>query len=198
MGKLKIKGAYWYPDPLNYAESISECQPPAWHRDFNPTIVTRAAVAAMVHNIPPETFIRAHTDPFDFCLRAKVDRSSKLMLGDEQIQSTTRYYVVRSGKPLVKISPPPPGHQIGQWRRKNGVTLQEYNRVMAETGGEWDERVCSGKLTAKVDTRTKYDNRRMAFEAGWQICECNDIADFDFSNVNYDYYIAEAKKLIIA
>lgn len=195
-GEVKLKGAYWTPDPLNYAESISNASPPCWYKDLSNIVSVRAAVAAMVHGIDPEHFIRCHTDPFDFMMRIKVNRSDRLTLGDAEIQRTTRYFVARNGKPMVKISPPPPGHTVGQYRRKPKITLQQYDAVMAETGGAWDERVCTGKAD-KPDTWGRYDMRRTNVEAGWSIAECNDVADFAFDNVNYDYYIAEAKKLII-
>lgn len=190
-GKLKQIGAYWHPKPgAGYAESISKASPPAWHKDFNPVIVPRAAVAAMVHGIDPETFIRAHTDPFDFMLRAKVDRSSTLYLGDDPIQSTTRYYVAREGLPLVKVSPPPAGAVLGAYKRKNGVTQAQYEAVMRTNGGEWHPDVCTGN-------RSKYEERRTAIQAGWRVAECNDASMFRFDNVDYAFYIAETKKLII-
>lgn len=189
-GKLKLKGAYWSPDPMDYADSISTASPPCWYKDFNPCVVPRAAVAAMVHGIDPMTFLRAHTDPFDFMLRVKMNRGAQLYWGDEQIQGTTRYYVARNGRPLSKISPPPAGHEIGQWKRAPKVTIQQYNAVMAETNGQWDERVCT-------KAKTKYDNTRTSIEAGWLVQECNDMSSFSFDNVNLDWYAAEVAKLII-
>lgn len=188
-GKLKMKGAaYWHPDPLDYVNSITAAE--SWHKDLSAMVVQRAAVAAMVHGIDPADYIRAHTDPFDFMLRAKVNRSDILLLGDEPQQRVTRYYVARQGAPLVKVSPPAAGGVIGQWKRANGVTKAEYERVMALTGGQWDERVCT-------KNRSKYDERRTSIQSGYQIAVCNDADDFSFSNLNYDYYIAEARKLVI-
>jgi len=195
--EIKLKGAYWTPDPLNYAESISNASPPCWYKDLSNIVSVRAAVAAMVWGTDPEHFIRCHTDPFDFMIRIKVDRKSQLTLGNEVIQSTSRYYVAKNGAPMVKISPPPEGHHIGQYRRKPKVTLAEYNAVMAQTGGAWDERVCTGKPD-KPNSWGTYDMRRTAIEAGWNVAECNDADNFRFDNVNYDYYVAEAKKLIIS
>lgn len=191
MGRLKIKGAYWFPDPLDYATSISECQPPAWHKDFNPTIVPRAAVAAMVHNVPPEQFIRAHTDPFDFMCRVKVDRASRLELDGRQVQSTTRYYVSHAGGNMVKISPPPADARPGAYKRKNGVTLAHYNAVMEAGGWQWNAEVCTGN-------KSIYEDRRTNIEAGWKVKDCNDADAFDFRDLNYEFYIAEARKLIIS
>ena len=39
---------------------------------------------------------------------------------------------------------------VGCYKRKNGVTEAEYNRVMAETGGQWDERVCTSNKPHKI------------------------------------------------
>jgi hypothetical protein len=189
-GKLKQKGAYWHPDPLDYANSISKASPPCWYKDLGNIVAIRAANAAMVYGIDPETFIRSHCDPFDFMCRIKVDRASKLLLGGSPVQSTTRYYVAREGAQMVKISPPPAGHAVGQWKRAPRVSKAEYDRVMVETGGQWDDRVCT-------KAKTKYTDVTTAIEAGWKIAECNDARNFRFDNVNYDYYVAEAKKLII-
>ena len=186
--KLKLKGAYVYPDPLNYAKSISEMQPPGWHRDWSNVVSIRAAVAAMVYGIDPETFIRAHTDKFDFMCRAKVGRSDRLMLGDRELQRTSRYYVAINGAPLRKISPP--AGPTGKYKRANGVSEAEYMRVMLANGWQWDASVCT-------KNKSKYEDRVTAFEAGWNVAECNNADAFRFDNINYKYYVDEARKLII-
>lgn len=188
--EYKKKGAYWHPDPFNYAESISKASPPCWYKDLGNVVSIRAANAAMLHGVDPEAYIRAHSDPFDFMCRVKVDRNSTLTLGGQPIQRTTRYYVAREGAPLVKTSPPPAGHKVGDWKRAPKVSKGEYDRIMKETSGEWDARVCT-------KAQTKYDTVRTAIEAGYQIAECNDARSFSFANVNYDWYVNEAKKLII-
>jgi hypothetical protein len=190
-GKLKQKGAYWHPASGDaYAESISKASPPCWYKDLGNIASTKAVLAAMIHGIDPETFLRAHSDPFDFMCRVKVDRASRLYLGGVPIQSTTRYYVAVEGAAMVKISPPPAGHAVGAWKRAPRVTKAEYDRVMRETRGEWDARVCTA-------AKTKYEDRQTAIQAGWKIAECNDASSFRFDNVNIGWYLAEAQKLII-
>lgn len=190
-GNLKQKGAYWHPDPFNYAQSISECQPPAWHKDLSNVVSIQAAVAAMVHGVPPEIYIPLHTNKFDFMLRAKIDGKSKLMLGDRQMQKTTRYYVANNGEQLRKISPPSEGNEIGQFKKKNGITDHEYRKILALIGpGVWDERI-------HTKNKSTYEDRITMFEAGWKIAECNNANDFNFHNVCHRYYIDEAHKLII-
>ena len=143
MKKLKLKGVYYFPDPFDYHGSISNSSPPGWHRDWSAVIIPRAAVLAMVHGVDPAHVIRAHTDAFDFMLRCKVGRSDKLLHGERQVQRVFRYYVAREGATLVKIAPPVAGGVVGQWKRANGVTKAQYDAVMAETGGQWDGRVCT-------------------------------------------------------
>jgi len=188
-GKLKQKGRLWHPDPDNYAQSISEAAPPAWHKDLGNVASIRAAVQAMVNDVDPETWLHMHRDPFDFMCRVRCDRSSKLMLGTREMSKTVRYYVALRGAPLTKISPP--AGVEGAFKRGIGVSEVEYNRVMAETGGAWDERVCT-------KNKSRYVTRTTAIEQGYPVAECNDAAQFDWENVNYDWYLAEARKLIIA
>lgn len=195
-GPLKQKGAYWHPETgERYFDSISEQQPPAWHKDLGGLVIIKAAVAAMVHGVNPEQFIRLHTDPFDFMLRIKVGRSDVLTLGGRECQRNTRYYVARDGHRMVKTAPPAKGAQVGTFKRANGVPDATYNAVVAELtaagrAAAWDER---------IHTKNKSTNqmRETAIEAGWLVEECNDARRFDFRRVNYDYYIAAAKKLII-
>lgn len=187
-GSLKLKGAYWTPDATDYYNSISQAQPPAWHKDLSNLVSVRAAVAAMVHNVDPEVFIRMTTNPYDFMLRAKPPRSSKLVWSGEKIQRTSRYFVSQAGKELLKVMPP--AGKEGAYKRANGISEVEYERVMNDVAWEWDERVCT-------KNKSKYETRRTAIQAGHKVIICNDAQDFDFSLVNYDWYVNEARKLII-
>ena len=187
-GLLKCKGAYWSPSPLDYHKSIGDAQPAAWHRDLSNLVSINAAVAAMVHGVSPETFIRLCTNPFDFMCRAKVGRADQLWHGKQQIQRTSRYYVSTTGANLIKIAPAAGVH--GAYKRANGVSEREYERVMAANGGQWDETVCT-------KNRSRYETRETSMCAGYKTSVCNDVKDFSFVNVNYEWYISEAKKLII-
>lgn len=191
-GKVKQKGAYWHPDcGAKYADSISEAGPPAWHKDLGNLVSIKAAVAAMVHGVPIEHFIFAHTDPFDFMLRVKVDRASRLELGGREVQRITRYYVAKNGAELRKISPPAKGAQVGEFKRKNGMSDADYNAIAATSNvNVWDERI-------HTKNKSRYEIRESSIEAGWKIAECNVASHFNFDNVDYRYYISEAQKLLI-
>ena len=193
--KYKLKGAYSFPDPLDYANSISTMQPPAWHRDWSNIASIRAAVAAMVHNVPPETFLAAHTDMFDFMLRIKVNRSDVLLFDSQPIQKTTRYYVAKEGGSMVKTSPPAKGAQIGAYKRANGVGDVLWFAVNAELEAHgipdaWDARI-------HTKNKSRHENRETAIEAGYKVAICNDANDFRFDNLDMNWYVQEAKKLII-
>lgn len=186
-GKLKQKGAYWYP--AKFPDDISNSSPPAWHKDFSAQVCIMAAVEHMTKGTPIEQFIHGHGDAFDFMCRAKVDRASQLWIGDKQVQRIQRYYVARQGGALKKISPPK--GTLGEWKRKNGLTDYEYETVRRTLApGQWDERV-------HTKNRSKYEQREMGIVSGFVVADCNRASDFDWNNVNYDFYIREAQKLVV-
>ena len=182
-GKLKQKGAYWFP--RKFPDDLTG----NWHKDYSAQVIIKAAVAHMVEGADIERFIYGHSDPFDFMCRAKVDRSSKLMIGDQEVQRITRYYVAHNGGPMRKISPPT--GEPGTYRRKNGVSQFEYDTIMGQIApGTWDERI-------HTKNKSKYETREMGIEAGYLVAECNEASRFDFSNLNYEWYVENAKKLVI-
>lgn len=142
-GKTKRKGAYQF-------EGLG------WHQNQSSLVIQKAVEAQMLQDIPVEVFIKGHTNKYDFMLRTKVPRSSKLVMvyadGTEvQQQNICRYYACKSGGKLVKLMPP-----------------------LVEGGEE----------------------RRMSIDKEWNLKTCNNIDDF-VGDIDYDYYIAEAIKLII-
>jgi hypothetical protein len=152
--KVKRKGFYEY-------------QNLGWHQNQSSLVIPMAAEAQLVHGIPLEEFIHSHLakDPekniFDFMLRTKVPRNSKLILemqdGMEfEQQNICRYYPCKTGGKLFKLMPALKGKE--------------------EEGP-----------------------RRLSIESKWHVKTCNDMKDaVDFATeVDYDYYITEAKKLIV-
>lgn len=97
-GKTKNKGAYEYKDL-------------GWHKNHSSLVIPMAAEAKMLHGTDIREFIMNHKEKFDFMLRTKVPRSSRLVLVKEDgteiaQQNTCRYYPCKSGGKLVKIMPP--------------------------------------------------------------------------------------------
>lgn len=146
-GKVKYKGAYVF-DGLG------------WHQNQSAMVIQKAACAKMLTGVDIAEFISKHYNDgniFDFMLRTKVDRSSRLITLDEnnietEEQRICRYYISNNGKKLVKIMKP----------------LKE---------GEED--------------------RRFAIDSEWLVNTCNDMQNYK-GDVNFEYYIKEAEKLVIS
>jgi hypothetical protein len=143
-GKVKRKGVYQY-------EGLG------WHQDQGGLIIPMAAEAAMLHNIDVATYVRGHRNVYDFLMRTKVPRSSKLVMvmddGTElKQQNICRFYACTAGGKLVKIMPP----------------LSEED-----------------------------EPRRIGIGEGYGMWTCNNIKDFTWKDVDYQYYIDAAEKLVI-
>lgn len=141
-GNVKRKGAYEYNR--------------GWHQDHSAMIVPKAVERHLVHSEDIRTVIENHTDVYDFMLRTKVPRSSKLVtVGydgiDKQVQNVSRYYISVMGSDLVKIMPPLKG---------------------------------------------KTEDRRIGINTGWKVSVCNDIKDCNPDDIETEWYIKEAEKLI--
>lgn len=146
-GKLKRKGAYEY-----------ELQ---WHQNHSALVVPMAAEAHLIHGTGIRQFIEAHSNQYDFLLRTKVPRSSKLVWVDyhgqeHPMQNVTRYHISALGGDLIKIMPP----------------------------------------TARMIEQGKTDDRRIGLNAGWKVTPCNDIAEFNPDDVDFEWYVKEAEKLV--
>jgi len=143
-GKVKRKGVYQY-------EGLG------WHQDQGGLVIPKAAEAFMLHETDIAKFIRNHSDGYDFLMRTKVPRSSKLVMvmadGTEVVQQNIcRYYACNAGAELVKIMPP----------------VEEDK-----------------------------EDRRISIGSDWKMWVCNDIKDFNRRDVDYNFYVSEANKLIV-
>lgn len=111
-GKTKRKGAYQY-------EGLE------WHKNQSALVIPMAAEASMITGVDVREFIKQHFEAgniFDFMLRTKVPRSSKLVLEFEdgrvlEQQRICRYYPCVSGGKLVKLMPALPDSEDRSDRR---------------------------------------------------------------------------------
>ena len=145
-GKVKTKGRY---EVMPHNEI-------GWHKNQSAMIVAMAALSELLGLGKSDEFIHNHDDTYDFVLRTKVPRSSKLYLcfddGTEvQQQNICRYYPATEGGKLVKLMPP------------------------LDDGEEW---------------------RRLGIDTDYSVLTCNNMQDFDWTKLDYSYYITEAQKLI--
>ncbi|MBW1725997.1 MAG: hypothetical protein JRJ62_00165 [Deltaproteobacteria bacterium] len=179
-----------------------------WHQNHSSLVIPKAAEAALLHGQDVSDFIRNHDDIFDFMLRTKVGRADKLVISDisgneRQLQNITRYYIGVQGGSLTKVSPPAKGHSVGSWKRATKLQDHLYNQVINElsamthaSGIELDSDGLPWDARINTKNRSKYIIRRTGFNVGRLIAPCNDIRDADRSNIDFDYYIAEAHKLV--
>lgn len=126
--RVKRKGAYEYCIDKPGAKGNL-----GWHQNHSAIIIQKAAEAYLLRGESIEHYIRNHTDIMDFMLRTKVPRTSRLMLGDRQVQNVTRYFISTDGEELVKIMPPLP-KKPGVERRIGinvGWKATECNRLPA-------------------------------------------------------------------
>lgn len=184
-GTIKRKGAYWYPLSADDYHGSSGSN---WNKDFSNLTAQKGAEYCMIYGHKPEDVVRLFTDPFDFMLRYKTPAGAKLQLGDQEMPKTLRYYVSHAGQPLKKVSQPK--GEIGTWKRKNGITDDFYQKVLAEVGDTWDERI-------HTKNKSKYATVTTAVESGWLVKECNHTEKFNWGDLNYDYYAEEIRKLLI-
>jgi hypothetical protein len=172
-GSLKRKGAYEYKMD--------------WHQNHSSMVVAKAAEAALVKGTDIREFIFNHENVMDFMLRAKIPRKSTLLWGGKAVQNVSRYYISTDGDIFEKLMPPT--GEPGTYKRANKLTDEYYHRILNHVGDKWDERI-------HTKNKSIHQERRSGIHPGWTVQVCNDITDYNFSDINYEYYIQETKKLV--
>lgn len=189
-GHLKRKGAYEYKRE--------------WHKDHSALVVVKAVEAHLVRGEDIAAFIFSHTDPFDFMIRGKVNRDCSLHMVyqngyQEQLANTIRYYVSNTGGALIKRSIPK--GVPGTWKRKTKITDEYYEQVLTEIIGQpGDQDVAGVPHDTRIHTKkkSKWDNvTETGLCSGQLVSDCSRASAFEWSNVNYKWYIDEAYKLVI-
>lgn len=189
-GKLKNKSAY--------AHSGLE-----WHKNHSALIVPLAVEEHLVRGGDVRQFIMNHRDEFDFMLKAKIPRSSKLVSRistdwgnkcivneDIPLQNTTRYFISSSGGKLIKLMPPTKP-QIDKWKTADHWIHETTNDycIGKQKSGRY-------KFIPVSERLPEPPTREIGIETDYLVTECNNSDDFDWSKLNYEYYIKEAYKLI--
>lgn len=98
-GKVKRKGAYETADP-------GKRKPIGWHQDCGGLVVPKVAERVMLDGADALSELINWRDPYDFMMRCKVGRDSRLV---DDIGNTygriTRYHIARNGVTLTKRMP---------------------------------------------------------------------------------------------
>ena len=170
-GKLKRIGAYAYET----ARENPATREVGWHKDHSSLVVQKAAESEMVHGVPVEEFIYNHADGYDFILRAKAPSSAYLRLMNEG----------DADAPLTGE------RENAIYNATAGTKLQKVTRYfISREGGELQK-------VMQPLARAPQRDRVIAINKGWKVTLCDDIADFDGTQIDYDWYIQEARKLVI-
>jgi len=182
-GKIKAKGAYWYP------KSKEDYNPLTWPKDFSNLCVKKTVERVLVHGDGIEDALYCNTNEFDFMARYKTTAGAKVYIGEQEMLKTVRYFIATDGEKMIKVSTPK--GIIGDWKRKHSLTDSEY-KAIRETlpEGTWDERIHTKNKSKVVEART-------GIEAAHLVRECNVATKFNWDSVDYSYYVEEVKKLLI-
>jgi hypothetical protein len=141
----------------------------------------------MMEGLNPDYVVRLF-NAFDYMIRYKTPSGAKVFVGDEECSKTVRYYVSTKGKPMVKRANPK--GEIGSYKRKNGISDEVYKRILGQIPqGTWDERI-------HTKNQTRYEIVETSIEAGRLVKVCNNVKDFNWDDVDFDFYAQEVKKLL--
>ena len=134
-GEVKTKGAY----------EVLPFDKIGFHKNQSAMIIPMAVLSELLGLERHREFILNHKDEYDFFLRAKVPRSSRLVMVKDGIeipqQNICRYYPSVNGGKLVKIMPP---------LVKGG----DERRLGIDT--EWDVSTCNNVSDFKWDIHYDY------------------------------------------
>lgn len=184
-GKIKRIGAY---ASETQAENPGTRELP-WYKDWSAIVVAKAAQAYLLDGVEVEDFMYSHKDKYEFLCKMKVPKGTLLRVGDDDKGRIIRYYVSRNGEQMQKVMPP--SGPVGEYKRANKLTDEYFNSIMEEIGpGVWDERI-------HTKNKSTYPGERVTnVHTGYKVTECNKIEDFDTDDIDYDWYIDQARKLI--
>jgi len=130
-GSIKYKGIF----DFEYAKNGD------WHKNFSALIVPKALKAYYVDGIEPEEFMENHDNVYDFFLRTKYNRNTKLLqrtvrnneiTNEVELQRITRYYVAKNGYIFTKVMPPLKGKEHKGNREfavESGYLCREVNNL---------------------------------------------------------------------
>lgn len=101
-GKVKMKGRYEYQPQLSMDLTHA-------HKNHSSLVVQMAVEHELMGRGSASEFIHKHDNIYDFMLRTKVDRTSRLILVNgenvEEQQRICRYYASLNGGKLIKVMP---------------------------------------------------------------------------------------------
>lgn len=177
-----------------------------YNKDWSMRVVAKAAEAALVHGKDIREFITNHPIDADFHMRAKVPRSSTLVMRwpewdnfEVELANIVRFYVSKDGGQLFKKSPPT--GVAGSWKRRAKLTDTYFEAIQAEivgNDGELDSLGIPHDARIHTGNKSKHDLRESGVPpvTGWKCTDCSDIKNFDRSTIDYEFYIEQTHKIV--
>lgn len=169
-----------------------------WAKDHSALVVQKAACAEMVDGIPVREFIYNHGDGYDFLLRSKCTGKTRQRLFPADAVDTPEYPQIGED-----------GQPVGHWGKdKSGNPEWIQHMVFEPDGGEWLQKLTRYYIAldgaplqmvykAAPQSKMRRKERIIGQNVGWNVAICDNIDDFNPSNINYEWYISEAEKLVI-
>lgn len=163
-----------------------------WNQPHSALIVAMAAEAAILLGADIRDYITAHGDWFDFMLVAKVGKKEQLTIGGQRVQSISRYYLSHSGGEMRIVRPPKDDIKY-VWTLRNPTT-GKVKEFKTETTVKSAGTKGFTEILSKIQVESQPTSEAVC--SGWRVKECNDMSTFTPADLNYEWYIAEAEKLV--
>lgn len=144
-----------------------------WAKNFSGQAIKKAAFNNLVHGKDIYEWMVTEADIYDFAYRAKMTGQTKLILGGDEIQKISRFYVTREGKPIKKLMPPLP---------KNLHKLEGHYEVDDNGEKVWHD--FSGWRESAI---APIGENLITIK--------NSSVGIDESLIDYDFYVGQAEKI---
>lgn len=193
-GKKKYKGAL-RPKEISISEED-------WHKNFSQDIVTQAVAKYFLENIPVEKTITEHENIYDFCKMFNATHgwtcdTSNIEYKDINYSEAVQKLLNNGWSEAYKdgfFIPPNGGNMAGVQLSKEGNKIKVYNNIKIQQKTNRYYISNKGKTFRKLK-----DERIIEIEAGGTLVTMfNKFVEkpFDEYDINYQYYIDEAYKII--
>lgn len=175
-GKVKHKGDYVIDREL--------------HQDHSMLVIPKAVEAYYVNNVPIEEFIKNHNDIFDFFKRVKLKGESVLVerskINNDRIEQIRKDLKKKKSNKELLLT------ELLEILI-NDTVIQKLSRYIVTKEGE--------VLIKKMPPLNDNEYREFNIEKNQVVKVYNNLSSVNIeeirSNINYEYYIEEAKKLLI-
>lgn len=173
-GKIKAKGAYEWKVGTSAKNGGDQ-----WHKNQSSKIIGRAVEEYLFNGVPVADTIFDCDNAFDFMESLKVNRTDRAVMGGVLVDYEDHQSDV-DAKGNVKL----------RKRHTGGIDQQKQGRYYITNRGEalW-------KIMPPLK-KLPHHFRPQAVNKGQRVLMCNDLHDFDWDNLNRDYYIDAANELI--